>query len=511
MLIVLILLLLTITSVHHYYTLYRETLGTYQSQINRISQHLELYLNGRIQVLQIMATDKDMEALKPEEIRGEIIRATKALGFVNMAVIAPDGRFIATADPRRPEYASDSASLQKALNGETTVSDRIIHGMEERYFISIRLPIYGSHREVIAVLSAGISPQELYRVINYESLPGNDELFLIDSNGQIISTQPSDQEEPFPEELTQRASYDSSGYFSAQSAWSNSSMLYFYTSPSRTPWRLIHGVPAEEVFVIFGKRLIGVVVIFCFLIALMVVLYNDLNREARFRREMELQRFERLSTVSQLAAAISHEIRNPLTSIRGFVQLLKLRSGHLAPPGHLDIVLEEIDRVNQLIEGFRALDKPTERSVKGCVDLVETVQDVVTLMEGQALVKRVRLNFTTERVAPVFGDANQLKQVWINLIRNALEATRARGIIEVKVTSRDRWALVSVTDNGVGIPQAMLGKLGQPFFTTKETGTGLGLSVCYNIIHRHGGKIDVVSVPDEGTTFTVSLPLFAGE
>lgn len=506
-LIVLILFLLTITSIHHYFTLYRETLSTYQSQVNRASQHLKLYLNGRIQALQILAAAKEMENLDQAEIRPELARVTKALGFVNMAVIAPNGRFIVAADSLSPEYASDLDSLRRALNGEPAVTDRIIYEGRETYFISIRIPIYGPQREIIAVLSAGIPPQELYRVINYESLPAEDELFLLDSAGQIIATESGEADHPLPAELYQKISADCSGYFAAKSAWTNSNMFYFYTSPARTPWRLVHGVPAEDVFYAFGKRLLGVIVIFCFLLVLMAFLYKDLNREARFRREIELQRFERMTAISQLAAAIAHEIRNPLTSIRGFVQLLKIRSGHLAPPGHLDIIIEEIDRVNQLIEGFRALNKPDERSIKEHIELADTVQDVVTLMEGQALVKRVRLNFITEKTGSVFGDANQLKQVWINLIRNALEATKPGDLIEVKVTSGDGRAVVSVADTGIGIPKEVITKLGKPFYTTKETGTGLGLSVCYNIIHSHGGKMDVESIPGEGTTFTVSLPL----
>lgn len=505
-LIVLILILLTLTSLHHYFALYRETLGTYQCQVNRISQYLELYLNGRIQALQMLAADKEMEGLNPENIRAELTRVAKVLGLVNMAVIAPDSRFIVTIDPNQPESAADPASLQKALNGESAVTDRIGYGAQDDYFISIRVPIHGSRREVVAVLSAGLPPQELYRVINYESLPAEDELFLLDSGGRLIATQPG-AGQPLPAELQRKIFANQAGYFTAQSAWSNSPMLYFYTSPARTPWRLAHGVPAGGVFYALGKQLLAVAVTFCLLIGLMTVLFRDLQREVRLRREIEFQRFERLSAVSQLAAAIAHEIRNPLTAIRGFVQLLKLRSGHLAPPGHLDLILGEIDRVNQLIEGFRALDKPAEDSARQPVELADTVQDVVTLMEGQALMKRVRLNVTVERTASVLGSANQLKQVWLNLIRNALEASPDKGTVEVKVTRRDGKALVSVADSGTGISKEVMAKLGKPFFTTKETGTGLGLSVCYNIIRSHGGKLEVESAPGRGTIFTASLPL----
>ena len=141
------------------------------------------------------------------------------------------------------------------------------------------------------------------------------------------------------------------------------------------------------------------------------------------------------------------------------------------------------------------------------VDLAATIDDIKVLMDGLALNHNVTIVFNRSGPCMVECNSAQLKQVWLNLLRNAIEAMPDGGTITINLKTEGDKAVVTIDDTGMGIPPEVLPRLGTPFFTTKIGGTGLGLSVCYDIIHQHNGQIEIDSRPGEGTTITVTLPL----
>ncbi|WP_462413162.1 PAS domain S-box protein [Neobacillus sp. Marseille-QA0830] len=213
---------------------------------------------------------------------------------------------------------------------------------------------------------------------------------------------------------------------------------------------------------------------------------------------------EKMNVVAQIAAGIAHEIRNPLTSLKGFVQLF--REDTVPNKEILNIMENELERINVISSEFLTLAKPYHLDFMK-VDLKELVKNVINLLEKEAFRKSIlfQASFPQEKIM-VNGVGTELKKVFLNLIKNAIEGMPNGGNIGIKVEMCDGMVSVSIHDNGVGMTEDQLGHLGEPFYTTKETGTGLGLMVTYQIVKTHNGEINVESKWNEGTTFIVKLP-----
>jgi len=222
-----------------------------------------------------------------------------------------------------------------------------------------------------------------------------------------------------------------------------------------------------------------------------------------------LDQSESLRTLGQLAAGIAHEIRNPMTSLKGFTQLLTQNATEDAKR-YLAVINEEINRMEEILTQFLELSKPSNSKFT-INNIVEIVEEVVNFMGPQALLKSINLNITKQinKECQVVGDSQLLKQVFVNAIKNGIEAMPDGGNIYINISYKlGKFVSISVRDEGHGIDGEYIDKIFQPFFTTKSTGTGLGLSHVYKVIEEHGGSIDVSSVVVEGTTFDFILPLY---
>jgi two-component system sporulation sensor kinase A len=213
---------------------------------------------------------------------------------------------------------------------------------------------------------------------------------------------------------------------------------------------------------------------------------------------------EKLTLAGQLAAGIAHEIRNPLTAIKGFLQLLE--QGHNLQKDYFNIMGSELTRIEFILNELLLLAKPT-KLMFAKVKVNAILSQVATLLETEAILKNVEIVTHLEGDLFINGDENQLKQVFINFVKNAIEAMPHGGTILIEMKEKSDFLLISITDQGSGIPEEKLEKIGQPFFTTKEKGTGLGLTVSFNIIENHNGEITFESEVDKGTTVKVKLPL----
>jgi signal transduction histidine kinase len=231
--------------------------------------------------------------------------------------------------------------------------------------------------------------------------------------------------------------------------------------------------------------------------------------------EEEVRRSDRLKTIGQIAAGTAHEIRNPLTAIKGFMQLLSkslIDRDMDKEQEFVGIVLSELDRVNDLVSDFLLLSKPKEIK-QVSMKIGEVLQEILPMIRNEALLYNVTvLYYPKPGLSPILADKELLKQVFLNLGKNAIEAMDGGGNLIIREFSSpcepDKIAL-EFRDTGPGIPADVLDKVFDPFFTTKPQGTGLGLSVCQRIVHDLRGNIEVAS-DRNGTQFIVWLPCFEG-
>lgn len=227
----------------------------------------------------------------------------------------------------------------------------------------------------------------------------------------------------------------------------------------------------------------------------------------RKRTEEMIRKSEKLSVVGQLAAGVAHEIRNPLTSLKGFLQLLN--SKNLGYENYFEIMQAEIERINFIVNEFMIVSNPqVVRSLEE-KNLESILRNIVMLLDAQANLINVQIITEYDRNIPIMKcDENQLKQVFINILKNALEAMDNGGIIRIQVKNIQRdQILIRFIDQGVGIPEEELPKLGEPFHSTKEKGTGLGLMVTNKIIEGHKGSMSIKSKVNQGTTVDIILPI----
>lgn len=225
----------------------------------------------------------------------------------------------------------------------------------------------------------------------------------------------------------------------------------------------------------------------------------------RKKAEEFIRKSEKLSVVGQLAAGVAHEIRNPLTSIKGFVQLLKQGS---ANPLYTDVILSEVSRLEEIVRGFLSLAKPQPPS-REKVDTRILLQETIRLFKSQALLNNVELvQKLCSDLPMIYCDGNQIKQVFINILQNAVEAMPNGGVITVHMCCHEPDSITfRFIDQGTGISEERIKSIGEPFFSTKEKGTGLGLMITQKIVQEHGGTISIESEINQGTVVEVRLPV----
>ncbi|MBT2637376.1 PAS domain S-box protein [Bacillus sp. ISL-45] len=231
------------------------------------------------------------------------------------------------------------------------------------------------------------------------------------------------------------------------------------------------------------------------------------NITEKIEMEAQLHKSDTLNMLGELAAGIAHEIRNPMTALKGFIQLLESSSGD-AYSLYFQVIKTELQRIDSIINEFLVLAKP--QSIKfEYTDISRIMDETVALLSAQAVLHDVQIKTVYDDDLPeLMCEPNQLKKVFINIIKNALEVMSKGGFVTVTVSQAPGNRIhICIKDEGEGIPADQIKKLGKPFYTTKERGTGLGLMVSFKIIEEHGGTIEIESEVGHGTIFHIYLPI----
>jgi len=238
-----------------------------------------------------------------------------------------------------------------------------------------------------------------------------------------------------------------------------------------------------------------------------VLLFKDLSEVRSLRKE--IARSQRLASVGRLASGVSHEIRNPLSSIKGFATYFKERYQDKPEDLHISkLMIQEVDRLNRVVGQLHEFARPITISRKS-IQIKPFINDAIKLVERQAAESNIHIQTKIDQKIDVFDmDPDRMNQVLLNLFLNAIETMAEGGNLAVELTpdAAGKGVEIRVSDTGTGIDQDDLAHIFDPYFTTKASGTGLGLAIVHNIIEAHSGEIKVASQTDKGTDFTIFLP-----
>ncbi len=228
------------------------------------------------------------------------------------------------------------------------------------------------------------------------------------------------------------------------------------------------------------------------------------------RAQLQLVQAEKLAALGQLSARVAHEVNNPLGIIKNYLLLIREDLAETAATAdHVDIVTEEVDRIAGIVRQLLDMFKPRHEAF-AATDIEAVINETILLLSFQAQKGRIEINNSLPKLLPpITGSAEQLKQVFLNLLINACDFMPNGGKIEISGACNEDHLTLELKDSGPGIPEENLERIFEPFFTTKAggKGTGLGLSVCYSIVRAHGGTITAGNVASGGACFTIELPL----
>ncbi len=227
--------------------------------------------------------------------------------------------------------------------------------------------------------------------------------------------------------------------------------------------------------------------------------------------EDQLIQAEKLASIGTLASGIAHEINNPLYTITGLSEHLLEETQPEAIRDYVEDIIKAGRRIADIVQGLNAFARRAHRQEQGDVNLNHALDEAVKMARRATVVDQIKVVTQYGDVPPVRGNADELLQVFVNLVTNAVQAMEGKGTLTLSTSSSDGFVFTTITDTGPGIPSNNLKQIFDPFFTTKEQGkgTGLGLHIARDIVLHHGGRVTVDSILGQGATFTVKLPVLA--
>ncbi|HDR7252560.1 TPA: DUF3149 domain-containing protein [Bacillus pacificus] len=467
---------------YHSYKMKQENKQVAHTVLFLYRDYLDHHLGEAISALEMLAKVVGTETGNINGMK-EIVHDTDGndAHFSGLYYATPEGIItIASEGDRPPVDVSDRKYIQNALQTKkTTVSSVITDRVLGHQAIMIASPIFNKQKELSGLLLASLRFDYISSSLNaikpqyhFEVTDKYNVVFLNDDNNETSDA--------------------------------HSNML---TTPlQRLDWKVsVSPLPIHQKTLNQWVAIECIATLFLMSILFLLAQYMLLKRQTKLERQQnELQKIELVGT---FAASTAHEIRNPLTGIKGLVALLKEKYKDEQDQFYFSIIEQEIERINEIVSEFLILGKPTA--------IIEQTYDVRTILNEVALIIQSEANLHNivfhlhlpNRPVHIRCSKDHMKQVVLNITKNAIEAMTSGDTLTIFVTNNETHAQLQITDTGKGIPKHIQKHLFHPFFTNKDTGTGLGLVICKRIIEMYNGHIFINSIENKGTTVHIEIPL----
>lgn len=467
---------------YHTYKMKQENKLSAHTVLFLYRDYLDHHLGEAISALDMLAKVVGTETGNINGIK-QIVHDTDGndARFSGLYYATPGGVItIASEDESKPIDVSDRKYIQDVLQTKkTTVSSVITDRVLGHKAIMIATPIFNKQKELSGLLLASLRFDYISSSLNaikpqyhFEVTDKHDVVFLTDDNNDTSDT--------------------------------HSNML---TTPlQRLNWKVsVSPLPIHQKTLYQWVAIECIATLFLMSILFLLAQYMLLKRQTKLERQQnELQKIELVGT---FAASTAHEIRNPLTGIKGLVALLKEKYKDEQDQFYFSVIEQEIERINEIVSEFLILGKPTA--------IIEQTYDVRTILNEVALIIQSEANLHNivfhlhlpDHPVHIRCSKDHMKQVVLNITKNAIEAMTSSDTLTIVVKNNETHAQLQIIDTGKGIPQHIQKHLFHPFFTNKDTGTGLGLVICKRIVEMYNGHIFIDSTENEGTTVHIEIPL----
>ncbi|MDA1534096.1 MULTISPECIES: DUF3149 domain-containing protein [Bacillus] len=467
---------------YHSYKMKQENKRVAHTVLFLYRDYLDHHLGEAISALEMLSKVVGTETGNINGMK-EIVHDTDGndARFSGLYYATPEGIItIASEGDRPPVDVSDRKYIQNALQTKkTTVSSVITDRVLGHQAIMIASPIFNKQKELSGLLLASLRFDYISSSLNaikpqyhFEVTDKYDVVFLNDDNNETSDA--------------------------------HSNML---TTPlQRLDWKVsVSPLPIHQKTLNQWVAVECIATLFLMSILFLLAQYMLLKRQTKLERQQnELQKIELVGT---FAASTAHEIRNPLTGIKGLVALLKEKYKDEQDQFYFSIIEQEIERINEIVSEFLILGKPTA--------IIEQTYDVRTILNEVALIIQSEANLHNivfhlhlpDHPVHIRCSKDHMKQVVLNITKNAIEAMTSGDTLTISVTNNATHSQLQIIDTGKGIPKHIQKHLFHPFFTNKDTGTGLGLVICKRIVEMYNGQIFINSIENEGTTVHIEIPL----
>ncbi|MDP7990926.1 DUF3149 domain-containing protein [Bacillus sp. MHSD_36] len=467
---------------YHSYKMKQENKLSAHTVLFLYRDYLDYHLGEAISALEMLAKVVETETGNINGIK-EIVHDTDKndARFSGLYYATLEGIItIASEGDRPPVDVSDRKYIQDVLKTKkTTVSSVITDRVLGHQAIIIASPIFNKQKKVSGLLLASLRFDYISSSLNaikpqyhFEVTDKHDVVFLNDDNNKTSDA--------------------------------HSNML---TTPlKRLNWKVsVSPLPIHHKTLYQWVAIECIATLFLMSILFLLAQYMLLKRQTKLERQQnELQKIELVGT---FAASTAHEIRNPLTGIKGLVALLKEKYKDEQDQFYFSIIEQEVERINEIVSEFLILGKPTA-IIEQTYDVRTILNEVALIIQSEANLYNIIFNLhLPDHPVHIRCSKDHMKQVVLNVTKNAIEAMTSGDTLAIFVTNNDTHAQLQIIDTGKGIPKHIQKHLFHPFFTNKDTGTGLGLVICKRIIEMYNGHIFIDSIENEGTTVHIEIPL----